>query len=347
MKNMKTKILYIIIGTLIGSSLSTIYFKADAISDIYKNQIESSDNSGKEQDKNDNTNGSSDCDKNKEETTNDNSDNPNLTEDEKKDNSNGTSSNNDENLDNDNTDKFEKTYIVQAGDTLTMISMLYNTTVEQLKYANGLTSDMIDIGQELKIPNYKVISKPSDLLVLVNKKNNLPSNYVPSDLVIPNVPFPFQEYHEKKLMRKDAASALEELFKKAREENINIYAMSGYRSYDTQNSIFTSNVNKYGFENANQFSAKPGQSEHQTGLAMDITSPSVNLGLVQYFGETNEGKWLKDNAAEFGFIIRYPKGKEDITEYQYEPWHVRYVGKDIAKEISNENITLEEYLDEI
>lgn len=98
---------------------------------------------------------------------------------------------------------------------------------------------------------------------------------------------------------------------------------------------------------ANQTSAKPGESEHQTGLAMDVSSPSVNFQLTQYYGHTREGKWLVENAPKHGFIIRYPEGKEYITGYNYEPWHIRYVGKNAAEFIMNENITLEEYLGKV
>ena len=153
-----------------------------------------------------------------------------------------------------------------------------------------------------------------------------------------------KEYNEKKQLRKEAALALEEMFRSSKANGINIYAVSGYRSYARQASIFDANVRKYGFERANQTSAKPGQSEHQTGLAMDITSASVNYGLSQSFGATKEGKWVYENAHKFGFIIRYQKGKESITGYQYEPWHLRYVGIKAAKEIKDRNITLEEYL---
>lgn len=197
---------------------------------------------------------------------------------------------------------------------------------------------------EQTLLNNNIKSNPSDVLVLVNKNNPISSDYIPENLVIPNVSFPFKEYNPKKLMRKDAALALEKLFIQGKRENIDLYAVSGYRSYDRQNTIFNSNVNKHGLEIANQFSAKPGQSEHQTGLAMDITSRSVNFSLTQNFGKTKEGKWIKENAHKFGFIIRYPQGKESITGYQYEPWHLRYVGNETAKDITDKNITLEEYL---
>jgi len=195
------------------------------------------------------------------------------------------------------------------------------------------------------LTDHAVLAEPSDTLALVNKNNSLPSNYIPANLVVPKVPFPFTEFHEKKLMREDAARALERLFTQAKEENINLYATSGYRSYERQKAIFTSKSMRYGLERANQFSAKPGESEHQTGLAMDVTSPKVNFLLSQSFGETKEGRWLKENASKFGFIIRYPQGKEDVTGYQYEPWHLRYVGNNhIAYTIASNGATLEEYL---
>jgi len=196
----------------------------------------------------------------------------------------------------------------------------------------------------IETDNKKTVENPDDLLVLVNKENNLPASYVPKDLVIPNVPFSFQGEDQKKHLRKAAALALEELIAKAAEAGHKIYAVSGYRSYERQKAIFLGNVQKFGFKKTNTFSAVPGQSEHQTGLAMDVSSESVNYRLVNNFGETPEGKWLNDNAHLFGFIIRYPKDKVDITGYQYEPWHIRYVGIESATAIKMNSLTLEEYL---
>lgn len=146
-------------------------------------------------------------------------------------------------------------------------------------------------------------------------------------------------------MRQAAAAALEELFQAAEEAELELFAQSGYRSYERQDSIFAANVQAHGEEAANNFSARPGESEHQSGLTMDVTSPAVDFDLVIEFGETEEGKWIKENAADYGFIIRYPEGKEDITIYQFEPWHLRYVGVKAAKEIMSQAITLEEYLE--
>lgn len=238
-------------------------------------------------------------------------------------------------------------YIVKAGDTLYTISKQFKVSMEEIKRANGIIGNEIYVGQSIEIPNSDndvIVTNTEDILVLVNKNNRLPSEYIPSNLVVPSVPFSFEGYHSKKLMRQDAAYALESLFRHAKEDGIDIYAISGYRSYSRQEYIFTSKVMERGIDVANMTSAKPGESEHQTGLAMDVTSPSVNFALTKYFGETNEGKWLKENAYKHGFIIRYPEGKEHITGYSYEPWHIRYVGENAAKFIMNENITLEKYL---
>lgn len=183
------------------------------------------------------------------------------------------------------------------------------------------------------------------ITVLVNKANELPADYVPSDLVDVNILFTFKEQAEKRMMRQEAASKLEELFAAGKEQNIILYGVSGYRSYQTQESLFASFVRRYGSEEqANQISAKPGQSEHQTGLAMDVTAQSVNFGLEEKFGNTVEYSWLIENAHRFGFIIRYPKGKEYLTEYTYEPWHLRYIGQELATKLYEQNITYEEYL---
>ncbi|OZM58208.1 hypothetical protein CIB95_01135 [Lottiidibacillus patelloidae] len=190
----------------------------------------------------------------------------------------------------------------------------------------------------------EITTNLDDLLILVNKYRKLPSDYVPDQLVIPNVPFSFEGYDMKKQMHKVAAEALERLFQRAKEEGIELYALSGYRSYKRQEAIFNYNAKKFGEKEANTSSAKPGHSEHQTGLAMDITSVSVAFALKQSFGDTIEGKWLAENVFKFGFIIRYPKQKEEITGYIYEPWHIRYVGIEAATAIMNNSITLEEYL---
>jgi D-alanyl-D-alanine carboxypeptidase len=190
----------------------------------------------------------------------------------------------------------------------------------------------------------RVIMNPNNILALVNKEQSLPVTYKPNDLVVPRVPFSFAETNvEKRYMRVEAAKALEALFAAARKKGIQLVAVSGYRSYERQKELFSEEVKEKGKEKAIHAVALPGQSEHQTGLAMDITSPTVEYKLTTAFGETKEGKWVALHAHEYGFIIRYPKGKEMITGYQYEPWHLRYVGKKAAKVMFERQITLEEY----
>ena len=135
-----------------------------------------------------------------------------------------------------------------------------------------------------------------------------------------------------------AKKQFERLADEAKSQGLNIYISSGYRSYGTQSSIYQDNVSKYGEAIADTFSARPGYSEHQTGLAIDVNTVDDS------FAGTPEARWLADHAHEYGFIIRYPEGKEDITGYQYEPWHIRYLGIDTATAVYNSGLTLEEYL---
>ncbi|MFC4617450.1 D-alanyl-D-alanine carboxypeptidase family protein [Camelliibacillus cellulosilyticus] len=195
-----------------------------------------------------------------------------------------------------------------------------------------------------------VVANPTSVLVLVNKTHKLPDGYKPSPLVYPNVPFPYSDKIEKREMREDAAKALKELFDAAKQAGYKLYGESGYRSYERQVAIYNQNVKTQGEKKASMVSAHPGTSEHQTGLAIDITSQEMlDQGgdpLIEKFGETPSGKWVADNAYKYGFIIRYPKGKEAITGYEYEPWHIRYVGKKAAAYIYEHQLTLEQYVDE-
>lgn len=191
-----------------------------------------------------------------------------------------------------------------------------------------------------------VITNSDAYDMVVNKTRNLSKNYVPEDLVpLNDVPTVLQN-PEINQLRKAAYDALNELFNKAKEEkSFILYARSGYRSYRTQADLYNSYVSNHGQLKADTFSAKPGQSEHQSGLAIDITCETMNFQLDDTFFDTEEGKWVAENAHRFGFIIRYPKGKESITGYQYEPWHLRYVGQTLAKEIYDSQLTMEEYFE--
>ncbi|MCM1371213.1 MAG: M15 family metallopeptidase [Clostridium sp.] len=183
----------------------------------------------------------------------------------------------------------------------------------------------------------KEIKNPDDILVLVNKNNKLPNDYIPNGLEEINIKYS----NEGKLLRHEARFAFEALSSDALKEGYKIIAVSAYRTYTYQEKLFNNYIEEYGEDYALNCSARPGHSEHQTGLSLDVMGTNNSY---DDFEESNEFEWMIDNAHKYGFILRYPKGKENITGYKYEPWHYRYVGVDVAKEIYKNDITLEEYL---
>ena len=136
----------------------------------------------------------------------------------------------------------------------------------------------------------------------------------------------------------DAETAFSEMKAAAAAEGLTLKIISGFRPYSQQESTYNNYCKRDGKELADRYSARPGHSEHQTGFAMDINS------LRQSFGETNEGIWLANHCAEYGFILRYGKEKENSTGFMYEPWHLRYVGIEIAKTVTESGLSLEEFL---
>ncbi|MCR1934721.1 M15 family metallopeptidase [Clostridium tepidum] len=182
-------------------------------------------------------------------------------------------------------------------------------------------------------------------LLLVNRDNRLDENYFPRDLTVPNVRFLGNRNFQIKRLRREASEALENLFQEAKKENIILLGVSGYRNYNYQVNVYNNSVYRNGKEHADNYVAQPGASEHQTGLAMDIVSTEY-INLDENFVNTKAYKWLKQNCYKHGFIIRYPKEKEYVTGYKFEPWHIRYVGVEAATEIMNRGITLEEYIQE-
>ena len=180
-----------------------------------------------------------------------------------------------------------------------------------------------------------------EYLLLVNRIHQLNRNYIPLDLEYVNVSVDVVD--EKKFMRKEAAVNLRHMFSDALRQGCSLMAISGFRSYNRQKEIYENSIATKGELYAKKYIANPGTSEHQTGLAMDVSSLEMNGELEEEFSYTKEGRWVKMNAYKYGFIIRYPLGSENITGYGYEPWHYRYVGIDIATKIYTENITFEEY----
>jgi D-alanyl-D-alanine carboxypeptidase len=177
------------------------------------------------------------------------------------------------------------------------------------------------------------VDEPSSLWVVVNKKRPLPSTYVPANLVTVG----------SQQLRKEAADQLNILLSDAKNAGQPMTVISGYRSYDKQVSTYNAYVQRDGAAAADTYSARAGHSEHQTGLAVDLGTASGSCALEICFADTGQGKWLTAHAAEYGFIIRYQKDNENRTGYQYEPWHIRYVGKDLAAELQKTNQTMEEF----
>ncbi len=174
-----------------------------------------------------------------------------------------------------------------------------------------------------------------DNLLIVNKFYYLEEDFIPDNLVSIDSKYGRGEIKE------EAYQAFLELYEKASKEDLHPYISSPYRSYNRQNQLYTNYSNKDGINKADTYSARPGYSEHQTGLAMDLgTSNNTN---INDFENSKEFEWMQKNAHKYGFILRYPKGKEYITGYMYEPWHYRYVGVEAATYIYEHNITYEEY----
>ena len=176
----------------------------------------------------------------------------------------------------------------------------------------------------------ETIKDPDDTLVLVNKYYALPSGIEPKNLVD----------IEGEKMESVAADAMKKMISDLRSTGLDIILQSGYRSEETQSIIYNRNVTNRGKERADKYSARPNHSEHQTGLAMDLSTDGT---LEETFENTKQFAWLQENAHKYGFIMRYPKDKVYMTGYGYEPWHYRYVGVEIATLIKNEGITFEEY----
>lgn len=183
-----------------------------------------------------------------------------------------------------------------------------------------------------------------DTLLLVNKYYTVSRDYYPSGMVSVDGSL---STNQGLYLKKDAYEAYLKMLKDAQSQGLDFLICSAYRSYELQKSLYNNSINQNGEKFTNTRSAYPGRSEHHTGLAIDITSKSMGYGLSQDFINYPEGLWLNNNCSKYGFIIRYPKGKTHITGYDYEPWHLRYVGTKAAYEITEKGITLEEYLNKV
>lgn len=185
------------------------------------------------------------------------------------------------------------------------------------------------------------IDDPASIWVVVNKARGLhPIDYVPADLVYPDVP-----NLNGQPMRRDVATALTAMFAAGRTEaGLRFSVQSAYRSYDTQVAVYRQDVNAHGRAYADTDTARPGHSEHQTGLAVDISAVPASCSLDACFGKTPQGVWLAANAWRFGFLLRYPADKVAVTGFTYEPWHFRFIGTALATQMHEKaSTTLEEF----
>ena len=212
-----------------------------------------------------------------------------------------------------------------------------NLKDEYLKYQEetnlSLKQAIINVNIGLNRPFYtdtKEVKDKDSLTILVNKYNYLPEDYIPKDLVNING----------LLINKEAYIAFKDLKKAIENDNMNIRIVSAYRSYNYQKKLYNNYLKTQARSIVDTYSARPGYSEHQTGLAIDVDNGKYNYN---QFYLTKEFLWMEENSFKYGFILRYPKDKESITGYRYEPWHYRYVGKEIAEYIKKHNSTYEEY----
>lgn len=186
------------------------------------------------------------------------------------------------------------------------------------------TENASEAGGEVTSKGYKIENINGvtfvDGMLIVNKTYSLPKDYAPKDLT------------------EDTQKAFDEMQKVAAEEGVELWVQSGYRSYERQEELYNRYKDESGLEYAEEFSARPGYSEHQSGLAFDVNEAGTN------FEETKEGVWIGEHAHEYGFIIRFPEGKKDFTGYEFEPWHLRFVGKELAGHLKDSGECLEEYL---
>ncbi|MBN1776949.1 MAG: M15 family metallopeptidase [Clostridiales bacterium] len=204
--------------------------------------------------------------------------------------------------------------------------------IEQALSVMLLAASLLKGGMDVAMPDKNI----DGTFFLINRSQMISEDYVPKTRITDLAGL-------SQSMREDAATALEEMFAAAKADGVRLATVSGYRSYSKQNTIYERKVASAGIEVADSYVALPGSSEHQLGLAMDVTK-STSSSLSSKFGTTTEGQWVAENAHLYGFIIRYQEGMEEITGYAYEPWHIRYIGKEYAKAVYKSGLPLDLYV---
>ena len=184
--------------------------------------------------------------------------------------------------------------------------------------------------------NTKETDMDKGYAILVNKYTYLPENYAPDDIVEMSNWYAYPNNS----IRQEVYDAFKEMSAAAQEDGYTLIVNSSYRTSEEQKEIYEDYEDSRGKEYADTYAARPDFSEHQTGLSLDVFSPGANMS---NFADTETFKWLSENCYKYGFILRYPEGKEEITGYNYEAWHYRYVGKDLAKKVYDSGLTYDEY----
>lgn len=229
--------------------------------------------------------------------------------------------------------------------------MLDLDTLEDIEEVQMLDLSELSEAQEAQMVEFKAwtypipyeLLKSSEYIVLANRDNLLEADYIPerlTDLTCRKISYdPIQ-------MQDTAASALSVMFDAAKKDGITLYAHSGYRSYRTQKTMYYNRLESNNGKDDGVV-AYPGSSDHQTGLGIDIINKAgIGKRFTSAFAKTKEGQWVAEHCWDYGFIIRYQEDKEDITKIEYEPWHLRYVGVQVAQYMREHNLCLEEFTDE-
>lgn len=210
---------------------------------------------------------------------------------------------------------------------------------------NTKTLEYNDMESDYRELEYLESILSDQYFVLINRDNQLDESYVPSNLKKSEAKF--LEYVQDNNLESATSAAAKKMFDAAAQDGISLIGISGYRSYSLQKKLYESRVREKGEEKTRAYTAEPGASEHQSGLAIDILCNEYQT-LDEGFENTDAFRWLTENCYKYGFILRYLKGKEDITGYNYEPWHFRYIGnEEVAEDIMNRGLTFEEYINEV
>ena len=202
-------------------------------------------------------------------------------------------------------------------------SVVQSNSAEEADVKNKSFDSSKSAASQVQESKHKIEEKNGmtfvDGILIVNKTYSLPADYDPGTSSV-------------------AQNAFDKMAAAAAKDGITLFINSGYRSYQEQVNLYNQYASERGTEEADKVSSRPGHSEHQTGLTFDVNTTELS------FEGTPEAIWLEKHCAEYGFIIRYPKGKEDETGYIYEPWHIRYLGKETAEKVTESGLTLEKYL---